>query len=117
MGLQLNITDRRQWSNWWACSSLCRYTRGSRKFSLPSIRNFFGSWLGESIPSYVKDIADNAVAHPVGSFKMEKHMATGDSQMWVPGQSFAGFFFFAYVRTHGENLQIEDFDITRLPVE
>lgn len=65
MGLQLNITDRRQWSNWWACSSLCRYTRISRKFSLPSIRNFFGSWLGESIPSYVKDIADNAVAHPV----------------------------------------------------
>lgn len=58
------------------------------------------------------------LCNPPCPFRIENHMATSGSKLWVPSQSFASFFCWRWGTvgpySHGENLEIEFFDITTL---
>lgn len=118
MGLQLTTSDRRK------SEILPKYfispvqlvgvydlkDQGELQGFIDLHKKFLRWLLGKYVPSYVKDLTDNAVVHSFEPWRMESQRARGGSKMWVPSQLFANFF---CLRSHtgstGENLQIEDF--------
>ena len=74
-------------------------------------------WLGRYIPSYIKDIADNAAADPVipENWIISWRQAVAKCGCLV--NHLPAFFLRSHTGSPGENLQIEDFDMTRLPEE
>lgn len=78
-------------------------------------------WLGRYIPSYVKDITDNAVVHPIAPEKwrttwQQAVLSCGTEMGWSGACSVICQFFFwhSHIVGPGEDLEIKDFDITWL---
>ncbi|MCJ1345292.1 hypothetical protein MMC31_003498 [Peltigera leucophlebia] len=108
MGLQLTITDRRK-------SEILpkyftfpvqlvgmydlKFQRGLEEF-IDLHKKLLRWWLGKYVPSYVKDLTDNEIVHPFAPAKWRISWQEAVAKC-----------------SPGENLQIEDFDITRLPEE
>lgn len=77
-------------------------------------KKLFWWWLGQYIPSYVKDIKDNVVANP---HPKEWRMTWPDAikKCGCPICHLPVFCLSSHTGSPRENIEMEDFHITRLP--